>query len=78
MEGLAISTDEVSEEEASEIYDVCEEVHIMPVHDTREHMHTEPCWCDPRRQAVDDKHTLVIHNALDSTMSKPPTGRILH
>lgn len=40
-------------------------IHIVPVGDLREHITTEPCWCDPSPYANDRGELRLVHNALD-------------
>jgi len=37
-------------------------MHIMPLHDYREHETSKECWCNP---TVDEDENLVTHNSLD-------------
>lgn len=40
------------------------EMQVMPINDTREHVDTKDCWCEPRLDLVNEVPTYV-HNSAD-------------
>ena len=40
-----------------------EDIHVIPMHDLREHRVEESCWCRPQRDPEDPE--VLVHNSLD-------------
>jgi hypothetical protein len=40
-------------------------LHIMPLHDLREHIPLPECWCNPTVDEDVDTHTIYIHRSAD-------------
>lgn len=40
-------------------------VHVLPVHDLKEHTESEDCACHPRVSFVDGGGKVVVHNSYD-------------
>jgi hypothetical protein len=43
------------------------ELHVLPDNDSRKHLHSAECWCEPRRTEPmrPVKHPVYIHRASD-------------
>lgn len=41
------------------------DIHVIPINDMKEHIHSRKCWCNPRLEQKNTKETLVIHNSMD-------------
>lgn len=48
-------------------FETDDEVHVVPIGDTREHVCSKDCWCEPEED--DEEPDIWLHNAADGRLA---------